>query len=119
MLTHNEKFQKSKRLLSSEEYKNVFSESQRFVDRTLLIQVRPNDLGFPRLGLIIKKKHVKRATDRNRIKRVVREYFRKNQDIQGLDIIVTTREGAKQLSNDEIRGCLYNLWKKLNEFFKQ
>ena len=38
-----------------------------------------NNLEHPRLGLTVAKKHLKRAHDRNRIKRLVRESFRLSQ----------------------------------------
>lgn len=37
---------------------------------------KPNQLGFPRLGLVIGKRILPRAVDRNRIKRCARESFR-------------------------------------------
>lgn len=37
---------------------------------------RPNECGYPRLGMIVAKRLLKRAVDRNRVKRCVRETFR-------------------------------------------
>jgi ribonuclease P protein component len=53
------------------------------------VQARPNTLGCPRLGLIIPRRVVARAVDRNRVKRVIREWFRRNQPQLGSrDILV-------------------------------
>lgn len=38
--------------------------------------VNANDLGFDRLGITISRKVARRAVDRNRIKRLLRETFR-------------------------------------------
>ncbi|MGB5082147.1 MAG: ribonuclease P protein component [Burkholderiales bacterium] len=43
------------------------------------VLLKPNALGVPRLGLIVPKRVLPRAVDRNRVKRMVREWFRNNQ----------------------------------------
>jgi ribonuclease P protein component len=45
----------------------------------LAIQARANTAGLARLGFIIPKRVVARAVDRNRLKRVLREWFRQNR----------------------------------------
>lgn len=69
----------------------------------------PNRLQTARLGLVISKKNVKRAVQRNRIKRQIRERFRQfpqregpELDLSGLDIIVLARKGADGLSSQRI-----------------
>jgi ribonuclease P protein component len=53
------------------------------------VQTRPNALGCARLGLIIPRRVVRRAVDRNRLRRVLREWFRLNQQqLGGRDILV-------------------------------
>ena len=47
-----------------------------------------NDLGISRIGLAIPKKNAKRAVDRNRIKRLIREIFRNTLITQPADIVV-------------------------------
>lgn len=39
---------------------------------------RPKRRGKPRLGLIVAKKHIRRASVRNRVRRILREYFRQH-----------------------------------------
>jgi ribonuclease P protein component len=55
----------------------------------LEVFVRPNPVGYARLGLMIPKRVLPRAVDRNRVKRWVREVFRIHQDEWvHLDVIV-------------------------------
>ena len=55
-----------------------------------------NDLGMTRLGLIVAKKVLRRAVDRNRAKRVIRESFRR-QSLPALDVVVRLTE-SRQVS---------------------
>ena len=71
----NQDFPRSKRMLSSEEYDQVFKKPARAGSRGLLILARMNDCSTPRLGLVVPKKVLKRAVWRNRVKRLVRESF--------------------------------------------
>jgi ribonuclease P protein component len=47
-----------------------------------------NDVGYARLGMIIAKRFCKKAHDRNKIKRYMREYFRLNIGINNVDILL-------------------------------
>jgi ribonuclease P protein component len=47
------------------------------------------DAGVPRLGILVSKKHAPAATERNRIKRCIREAFRLEQERLGpVDVLV-------------------------------
>ena len=61
------------------------------------------------------RKHVRRAIDRNRIKRLVRESFRHRQhEIPDLDVIVLARPGIGTLDNQQLYQQLDRLWGKLS-----
>jgi ribonuclease P protein component len=54
------------------------------------------DTGRPRLGMLVTRKHAARATDRNRIKRCIREAFRLEQENLGsIDVLVRPPFGAR------------------------
>jgi len=51
-----------------------------------------NGLGHARLGLIVPKKIIATAVDRNRVKRLLREAFRLNQHmLGGIDVVARVR----------------------------
>ncbi|MGA2939325.1 MAG: ribonuclease P protein component [Syntrophobacteraceae bacterium] len=63
-----------------------------------------NDLAYHRLGLIVQKRFWP-AVRRNRIKRVIREWFRLNKGRipqPGKDIVVIARPGAEKLSPGDL-----------------
>jgi ribonuclease P protein component len=69
----------------------------------------------PRLGITVTKK-VGGAVTRNRIKRIVREYFRTNRDsIQGtLDINIIAKKAVAGLTHAEAYGSLRNIFSRLS-----
>ena len=54
------------------------------------------------------------AVERNRVRRLIREYFRLHrQDLPAVDVFVTAREGAKSATNAEIRASLERHWREI------
>ena len=107
-------FARQKRLLKPGDFKTVFDEAVRSGDALLTVFARPNSLGVARLGLAISKKHLKLAVDRNRVKRLIRESFRRHQTrLQGLDIVVMARAGIKTQSNEQIQQSLARHWQRV------
>ena len=108
-------FGREKRLLTPQQFKAVFdSSSYKVPSKNVLLLAREKQLEHPRLGLVIGKKSVKLAVERNRIKRQIRESFRHNQDIlNGVDIVIVARRGIADLSNIELRQQFDKMWKRL------
>ena len=110
------KFCKSQRLLNANEFQNVFSEPPfRASHKHCLILAKPNNLGYARLGLIIAKKHIRLAVQRNRIKRLIRESFRQQQNMAGIDAIVLARKGFGELDNSAISKIMDQQWLKIQK----
>ena len=109
-------FARDKRLLKPGDFKRVFDQAVRSGDAFLTVFARPNSLGVARLGLAISKKQLKLAVDRNRIKRLVRESFRRHQTrLRGLDIVVMARAGIKTQSNQQILQSLERHWQRVTQ----
>lgn len=105
----NKAFPREMRILSSEEYDQVFKNPKplRMGSKGMLILARPNELEHPRLGLIVPKKVLKRAVWRNRVKRLVRESFRLSQDtLPNLDLVFLAKPGIGEIPNRELRSTL-------------
>jgi len=110
-------FGKSQRLLDASAYKPVFDDARLKVSRQqVLFLARPNGLAGPRLGLVIAKKNVRKANQRNRIKRIARESFRLQQhQLSGIDIVVLARRGLDLPNNADLHSLFGQLWHQLQK----
>lgn len=108
-------FSRSLRLLSSSEFKNVFANTCfKASSRHLLLLACPNTQGHARIGFVLAKKQLKRAVDRNRVKRIVRESFRYiHCDLDNLDVVVLARTNLHRLDNQQLRQLIDGMWLKL------
>ena len=97
---------KRNRLLQAADFDPAFKQTRFKVSCShFLMLAAANDRPRARLGLVVPKKKVRRAVQRNRIKRLVRERFRLSQkkaDMAGLDIVVLVGKGADGLSNQDV-----------------
>jgi len=67
------------------------------------ISAGPNTVSLPRLGLIVPKRLLNHASDRNRVKRLLREWFRHSQEnLSGLDIIARLKNTSGPNALDEM-----------------
>jgi ribonuclease P protein component len=113
--TADASFGKARRLLNAKDYSRVFDGSEvRASHKHLLLLAKKNNGPCHRLGLVIAKKNVRLAVQRNRIKRVAREFVRTlPQSETPLDVVLLARRGIGQLDNAELSTILQQQWQKL------
>ncbi|MCK9555055.1 ribonuclease P protein component [bacterium] len=81
-------FKKINRLSGSERFRSILNNGKIISTTSAKIYFADNGIHTPRLGIIIPAK-AGNAVIRNKTKRQIREFFRKNKDrYTGLDIIV-------------------------------
>lgn len=97
-------FPRELRLTEPSQFKAVFNQATiKVSNRYLLILARDNNHEASRLGLVIGKKNIPRAFQRNRIKRLLRNSFRLNQSLlAGLDIVILARSNMSSLDNSQV-----------------
>ncbi|AXR04890.1 ribonuclease P protein component [Salinimonas sediminis] len=107
-------FSRELRLLTPTHFTFVFDNATPAVSPSFTLLARHNQLDNPRLGITLSKKRVRKAHDRNRLKRLVRESFRhRAAQLPNVDIIVVGKTGADKLSNEEVFAILDKQWKRL------
>lgn len=102
-------------MLNADDFQAVFSQARFKVScRYFLLLASGNDKQVSRLGLVVAKKNIARAVNRNRLKRLVRTWFRQHKETPVcLDLVVLIRKDADKLSNGEIFSRLAALWEDL------
>ncbi|WP_180028821.1 ribonuclease P protein component [Acinetobacter sp. YH16032] len=109
------------RIRCAADYKGVFDGALFKVHQPhFLFLATPTKQPKSRLGIVVAKKKVRRAHERNRIKRIARESFRLNQqDIDLLDIVVMPKVGIESIPNAELNKQLQFAWQKLQRLVKK
>lgn len=109
------KFSRINRLVDKNDFQSVFAKPYKNAYRYLLALYRPNPLSLARLGIIINKRHVRRAVDRNQLRRIIRESFRHQKEaLKELDIIILIRSECIPFQDkNQLRDDIDKLWLQL------
>lgn len=76
--------------------------------------------GLRRVGITVTKK-VARAVGRNRVKRVLREVFRRNRHLfpEGCDVVVIAKSGAAELGYEDVKAEIAKVQRPLAQAAKK
>ena len=109
-----QRFRRADRLKKRYEFRQVQLSGRRIHTPHFLIVVQPNALHNTRLGITVTKK-VGTAVQRNRIKRVVREVFRRNRQLfpPSHDVVFIAKREARGIDYDSLLGELRRAARKL------
>jgi ribonuclease P protein component len=105
------RFERADRLLRWRDFQRLSRVGDQVVARPFVVLMASSDRASggerPRLGVTVSRR-VGNAVVRNRVKRAVREWFRRSRGSfeRRLEIVVIARRGVKELSTREIWGVL-------------
>lgn len=109
-----QRFERRARLHQADAFKPVFERGRRINEKWLAALVLSESAAGPRLGLAVARKVATRAHDRNRIKRQIRESFRRIRErLPKVDIVILARPGSAKVSSPELRATLDRLWQRI------
>ena len=91
-------FPKTERLLNRQDFVNLNRSGKRYHTNHFTVIYRKNGLGNTRFGVTVTKR-TGNAVKRNRLKRLIREFYRLNKSYfpEGYDIVVAAKKNAGYL----------------------
>ena len=115
MTVSDEKLPKEESLIKTGEFRKIYKSGGSFSNGQFVLRILPNSLGLNRIGFSISSAVIKKATRRNRARRLFREVFRKNKAAlkKGFDIALIIRKApAARFSHKEAEAVFLSLTKR-------
>ena len=107
---------KNFRLRSSDEIREVFQEGRVLSGRYFLLKYLNNGRNNFRLAVSLNSKIISKAVDRNRLKRIIKEYFRQSAgNLWPVDILLVGRPALRGIDEASVKKELNWLIRKLKE----
>lgn len=105
---------KTHRLTKQKDFKAIFRKGKRSFGRFFAIRFLKNDQENPRVAVVASNKVSKKAVERNKIKRQVREIVRLHMDKvnKPLDIIINISPRALDAKKEELEKDFLSVLKK-------
>ena len=100
-------FSKKEHIRKRKDFLAVIASGQKLQTKHFIIYLRVNSQPFSRLGITVSHR-VGKAVQRNRVKRLLREFFRlhKKDFHRGLDLVIIAKKGAADLTYQQVSGEL-------------
>jgi ribonuclease P protein component len=102
------------RLRKTKEIERVFKEGRGLKEGSLLLKVAPNSLKLSRFAFVAGQKASKKAIERNKAKRILREIIRSRlaEIKSGFDVVITALQGSADKNFEELERTTIKLLKK-------
>jgi ribonuclease P protein component len=91
------RFTKAARVRQRQDYLRAQAQGKRYYTRHFGVTLAPPVSDGPRLGLVVTRR-LGKAVQRNRVKRLLREFFRRHQaQLPAVDLVIMAKQGAAAL----------------------
>jgi ribonuclease P protein component len=92
-------------------FREAFAQKKSFVGRFMVLWLREGEGASLRLGVVTSKKVSNRAVDRNRVRRVLRDIYRRHRaEFEGeVDVVIIGRRALLDASHDDVEAELLRL----------
>ena len=96
------RFTKAARLRHRQDFLRAQAQGKRLHTRHFGVTLAPMAEGYPRLGLVVTRR-LGKAVRRNRVKRLLREFFRRHQTgLPAFDLVIMAKKGAPALAYHQV-----------------
>ena len=103
------RFTKAARLRQRQDFLRAQAQGKRLHTRHFGVTLAPMTEGHPRLGLVVTRR-LGKAVQRNRVKRLLREFFRRHQTgLPAFDLVIMAKKGAPTLTYHQVEEELIRL----------
>lgn len=107
------RFPRSARVRSRADFDRIFEHGRRAATPRMALHWQATQVP-PRLGLAVSRKVDARAVGRNRIKRTLRDVFRRHRDRLACgDYVVVARSGAREASAEQLERHFLDLLRRI------
>lgn len=106
---------KEKRLTKTRDFERIYQKGKRLSSESFNLNYGKNRTEVTRVGIVVGKKFSKKATERNRVKRVFREAINElYKDLKtGMDIVVFVKTNKSEIKLEKIKKELFESFKKV------
>ena len=96
------RFPKAARLRHRQDFLRAQAQGKRLYTRHFGVTLAPMAENHPRLGLVVTRR-LGKAVQRNRVKRLLREFFRRHQTgLPAFDLVIMAKKGAAALEYHQV-----------------
>lgn len=115
----DEAFSKHERIAKRREFVRIYQQGRKHFSRFFVLFFARNDLGHPRLGITVTRK-LGKARERNRLRRWVREAYRRRRKLlglenQSLDLVVNVKAAAREATFSDFARDLESAIRRISE----
>ena len=103
------RFTKAERLRHRRDFLRAQAQGKRLYTRHFGVTLAPPAAAGPRLGVVVTKR-LGKAVQRNRVKRLLREFFRRHHtELPAVDLVIMAKKGAEALEYQQVEAELSRL----------